>query len=273
MKYIELSELKRLQVELLEKIHQFCKQNNIRYSLSYGTLIGAIRHHGYIPWDDDIDIMMPRPDYERFLEKFNGCFPDIFVKAPELIWSYYAPYANVIDTRIVLSEEHTNHLGEQIGMKIDVFPVDGAPSDEKDYLLLKKKVSEINEILAYKRWHWCSFMKALKKSKKSFAYAVYNRLAHIIHPYSYYQRKLHDTVTELNFDKEEYADILAFGVNFDTRLKRSIFESYTEVAFEGNYFCSIKDYDSFLSVNYGNYMKLPPLEEQIPHHGFKAYWK
>ena len=71
MKQIFIEEMRKLQISILLYVHDFCKENNIRYSLSGGTLLGAVRHKGYIPWDDDIDIMMPRPDYERFVNEFN----------------------------------------------------------------------------------------------------------------------------------------------------------------------------------------------------------
>ena len=89
MKAILPEELNVIQLDILDDIHQFCVNNNIRYSLAFGSLIGAIRHHGYIPWDDDIDIMMPRPDYDVFINSFNGAYKHLVVAAPELDWNYY----------------------------------------------------------------------------------------------------------------------------------------------------------------------------------------
>ena len=108
MKEIGIDELKKLQVEMLVLIDEFCQHNNIRYSLSSGTLIGAVRHKGYIPWDDDIDIMMPREDYDRFVSTFNGAYGHLSLLAPEINCNYYAPYANVFD--ILLSQFETSLL-------------------------------------------------------------------------------------------------------------------------------------------------------------------
>lgn len=72
MKPITTHELRKIQIEILKSIHNYCQENNLRYSLAYGTLLGAVRHKGFIPWDDDIDIMMPRPDYEQFLKGYRG---------------------------------------------------------------------------------------------------------------------------------------------------------------------------------------------------------
>ena len=77
MKQIDIEEIRKIQVSILSYVHDFCKKNYIRYSLSGGTLLGAVRHKGYIPWDDDIDIMMPRPDYERFVNEFNENRKDV----------------------------------------------------------------------------------------------------------------------------------------------------------------------------------------------------
>ena len=130
MKKIETEELKRIQVDILKDIHEFCSINNIHYSLAYGTLLGAIRHQGYIPWDDDIDIMMLRSDYEKFIHTFPGSFKHLSICAPELDLNYYAPYANVWDNRTILDEgiNNADHRGKTIGIKIDVFPIDKTSS-------------------------------------------------------------------------------------------------------------------------------------------------
>ena len=80
MKKIGIEELKELQLNILVDVDKFCRERNYKYSLAYGTLIGAIRHKGYIPWDDDIDIMMPRADYELFIKEFNSAFDNLKVK-------------------------------------------------------------------------------------------------------------------------------------------------------------------------------------------------
>ena len=117
---MNLGDIQRVSIEILQEIDNFCQKNSIRYSLGYGGLIGAIRHKGCIPWDDDIDIIMPRPDYRRLLNEFNGYFPELEVYAPELDWNYYAPYANVCDTRTILKEGRNGHRKTELGIKIDI---------------------------------------------------------------------------------------------------------------------------------------------------------
>ena len=151
MKEIGIEELKSLQVDILKKIHSFCEEKNLRYFIAYGSLIGAIRHKGYIPWDDDIDIVMPRKDYDLFINSFNGNVDNLHVLCPENTPSYYTPYANVCDKRTILDEFHLTHFGIDVGVKIDVFPLDNVPEDSCQYKHLIDKMRRLNSIILTKR--------------------------------------------------------------------------------------------------------------------------
>lgn len=127
-KEIMLEELREIQLQMMDKIHEFCESHNIRYSLGGGTLLGAVRHKGYIPWDDDIDIMLPRPDYDRFIREFEGAYKDLNIQHLGNDDTCCIPFAKVYDNRTVLIEKH-----QRSGVYIDVFPVDGLP--EEQYIL------------------------------------------------------------------------------------------------------------------------------------------
>ena len=269
MKRIELEELKSIQVEILSKVHQFCIENNIRYSLTAGTLLGSIRHKGYIPWDDDIDIAMPRPDYDRFLISFNGVYPDLYVISPELNWNFYAPYANVCDNRTVVYESSNGHRGIDMGIKIDIFPIDGVPSDYSVYMSKLKRIQFINKILWGKRFeisqinlsHFSTSLKILA-AKVLFSFRSY----------ASYQKELNKIVRSYSFSSSEFAHCWVFSA-IENRFKREIFEQYIKVEFENGIYYSIKDYDVLLTALYGDYMQLPPIKKRVGHHNFKAYWK
>ncbi len=273
MRIIELEELKAIQCEILYKIHTFCIDNNINYSLAYGTLIGAVRHKGYIPWDDDIDIMMLRPDYDKFISTFPGVYPELTVCAPEIDLNYYAPYANVWDNRTKL-EERTDlennisiHRGLDIGVKIDIFPMDAVPHKNKRLFVSKYK-----------------FLSRLKNSFNAVSYsttvdnrlshkilsAIYSFVAHIV-GYKRIQKSLMNFAKENKIQDSEKIDLVVINYKERDYLK-SYFESYIDMQFEQYTFKSISGYDYYLSKFYGDYMKLPPKEEQTPHHHFKAYW-
>ena len=109
MKQLTIKEILQVQLDILRDVDAFCRQNKIDYFLVGGTGIGAVRHGGYIPWDDDIDIGMTRPNYDRFLSSFNGNYGNLELYAPEIDLNYYAPYANVCDNRTLLFEGANGH--------------------------------------------------------------------------------------------------------------------------------------------------------------------
>ena len=164
MQRIADSELKLLQLDILCKVDTFCRLNDIEYTLYFGTLIGAVRHNGYIPWDDDIDIAMPRPSYDMFVKSFNGYDNNLYVICPEINLNYYASYANVCDRRTLLLEGKNGHHGVEVGVKIDVFPLDGTPDDEGEYVECVNRINHINRIMKIKRYGFPSNSKRATKA-------------------------------------------------------------------------------------------------------------
>ena len=134
MKELTKEEMRTLWVHMLDVIDAWCRSNGVNYSLSSGTLIGALRHKGFIPWDDDIDIGMPREDYERFVRSFNCAYPGTQLMSPELDPRFCMPFAYVYREDTLLIEEKITYHNFPIGVKVDVFPLDGAPSDYTLYL-------------------------------------------------------------------------------------------------------------------------------------------
>lgn len=269
MKEIGLEELKKLQLDILQKVHQFCCANNIRYSLAAGTLLGAIRHKGYIPWDDDIDIMMPRPDYERFVKSFNGYTDNLYVISPEINWGFYAPYANVCDSRTIVEEGVNGHRGIEMGIKIDVFPIDGLPVDEGEFLEKQNRIIKINNILWSKR---CILHKFPLKCYQGIIMLAIKRLSCSFRSYNSYQKELHSIATAIKFGQTPYANAWVFSV-VKERLDVGYFIDYRDAQFEGRSFNVISEYDRYLRCIYGDYMQLPPKEKRHAHHGFTAFWK
>lgn len=124
-KEIKVEELKQIQLDILKFVDKFCKENNLKYFLAYGTLLGAVRHKGYIPWDDDIDIIMFREDYEKFVTTFKDVNYKVF--ATEVNSKYPYPFAKVGDTRTYYMEEIKDVI--DTGVNIDVFPLDYLPEN------------------------------------------------------------------------------------------------------------------------------------------------
>ena len=207
MKEISIEELKDLQTGMAVKVHTFCQENGIRYYLGYGSLIGAVRHKGYIPWDEDIDLGMPRPDYERFIHSFNGAYPDLKVFAPELDPGYYAPYANVCLEGTLLEEENFSHRGRKIGVKVDIFPIDGAPSDDAAYAKLREKLEKWNRFLFYKI---VRLKPRFRKDKVLWAKTIVWKLMLLPLPLRAIQHRIHTLATSHDFETSEMSDKLSF---------------------------------------------------------------
>ena len=264
MMAIELDELHRLQLDMLKDIDSFCRSHGIRYSLGGGTLLGAVRHGGFIPWDDDVDIMMPRADYDRFVSTYNHkespyrCIS--YIKTREV--RYAKAWAKVHDTRTVCKE--TNESADlRHGIFIDVFPIDGLPEDEKKCAkFLKRNAS-------YKHRLKMSMVRVTKynKTMNPFKFA----LSQIV-PTKVWKKLSDRTSRKYEFESSKYAGATTGSYLMKERYRRHIFEHYVDIPFEDCTFRAVKDWHIYLEQHYNDYMALPP-EGQRETHSIKAYWK
>ena len=270
MKEITDKELLQLQLDILRDVDSFCRENGIEYFLVGGTGIGAVRHGGYIPWDDDIDIGMIRPYYDKFLATFNGTYKNLRVYAPEIDWEYYAPYANVCDTRTLLLEGANGHRKDEIGVKIDIFPYDGVPSNEAEFKVMRKNAFKILNSCYIKRY------KLSKDANKTFRLVCSVLIKKIIllpQSYSSLQKKLKSLSQQIPYEKAECLEKIVFPYEKNRPCKKELFEIYCDMKFEGLTIRNLKGYDEYLRSVFGDYMQLPPEEQRVAHHGFVAYWK
>jgi lipopolysaccharide cholinephosphotransferase len=253
----DIQELRQIQTGILDKVHQFCEQHNLRYFLSSGTLIGAVRHKGYIPWDDDIDIYMPRQDYEQFLQTFydeEGVYRAI---NPVTEPHYYYTFAKVVDQRTRMVEKETE--GYEIGVYMDIFPVDYVTEDvqERERIFKRKK-------LLYK----------IRRCKISRSNPLQSKLAYFVYrhwPLSVRQverriRQLivHDTPTQTVCNMTEAGPALKGCFPAED------IASAVDIEFEGKMYKTMVGYEDYLQRTYGDYMTLPPVEQRVTHH-FEAY--
>ena len=144
MKEMTLQDVQKVSFDILKDVHSFCELHQIRYSLAYGTLIGAVRHKGFIPWDDDVDIVIPRPDFERFCQEYKSSL-GYELYTPEDSYNFL-PYARVCDNEHTIVKTNRPWSTEPTGIWIDIFPLDGLPSDETDFLNLVKSLRSIQKI-------------------------------------------------------------------------------------------------------------------------------
>ncbi len=271
MKKIEIEELKEIQLELLQYIHDFCIKQGINYSLCGGTLIGAVRHKGYIPWDDDIDIMMPRPDYEKFLSLFNNSQIQKNVDYKVIDCTndkqYFQPFAKVVNIKTSLVETYDRPL-ESLGAYVDVFPCDGLPDDSSERDLYWKKIfrlRNLNTIIYQKK---LDNIKGLKKILRKILYVVFKML-----PATFYAKKVNAKARRNDFESAQFVACSVFGYGRREEVPHSVFDSYVDLTFEGRKFKAMIGYDKYLSSLYGDYMQLPPEEKRVAKHDFEVFWR
>ena len=270
MKEMTRDEMKALQLEILKTVDRFCRDNDIQYTVAEGTCIGAVRHMGYIPWDDDVDIAMTRPNYERFIHSFDRYHKDLAIYAPELKWDYYAPYANVFDKRTILDEGLNGHNGMEIGVKIDIFPIDGVATDIKKCHRNKRIMALLWNILYIKR---VKINKTYHKSLRHYLRFLVKRVILFPVKYTSVQRAIRHFATKYSFEDSINVDNCIFPHRRDSWCSQHVFDGYKDVTFEGITVSIMNGYNEYLTKLYGDYMTPPPEEKRIASHGFKAFWK
>lgn len=260
-KIIGTEELKKIQLQILDDVAQFCEERGLRYYLAYGTLLGAVRHKGYIPWDDDIDIHIPRPDYERFLREYNNTESPYKVVSPESESRYRVPFAKVHYPKSIVREFHFKP--DVFGVYIDIFPLDGVESQAQ-----AKECGELRRLMHVKNSVFLKSMPFKRKLRLTITKLILLPLS-----LSKLLKRIKSTATRCIYDKSD--NVCSFMSRTAAReiLPRSVFDNYVMLPFEGKEYRAPKGYDSYLKANYGDYMQLPPEEKRISHHNSEARWK
>ena len=262
----DIRELQKIEFDILCDIDDFCRKHGIRYFLCGGTLLGAVRHKGFIPWDDDVDIGMLRPDYERFIASYTS---DRY----ELHWygnrsKYFFPFAKVCDRRTLLTGGDFPDLG--CGVFVDITPFDEIDDDPAKW---RKAV---------RRWHWILNILTLRnirlfrKGRSLFnQLVVFCRAPLRLFPNRVFLKWLDRKNTEkCKMENRKIACLVPGGMyGLKDIHSPNAFSGTDTVVFEGKPFPAMSGWGQYLTNLYGDYMQLPPLEKRIAHHDFHAWWK
>ena len=268
---IPSDKLKEISLSVLIQLDEICKQQGLRYTLAYGTLIGAIRHKGFIPWDDDIDIAMPRPDYEKFIEYCQQNETPFYFVSANTDKRYCYLFAKACAKDTVLIENTADRYDCPLGVYVDIFPIEGlGDSKEQADKNYDKKVHARKKLIVSGR-------KKFRRTKSRawwyqpfrFAYFLWTRL---FSPNKQI-KKIEKFYKQIDFDSSSYAGITCADYGKKNIVDKDVFASYTTVEFEGKEFVAVKRYDEYLTALYGDYMTPPPENKRKSHHHFTAYFK
>lgn len=270
---LKLEEIKKIEFDILQNVANFCEENNIRYYLAYGTLLGAVRHKGFIPWDDDIDIVMPRPDYIKFIQLYSlkkNC--DFYVlSTTETNPNHMYTFAKVFDIRTDKIEKGIIYKENSLrGLDIDIFPIDGLPDNIKCYNRFKLHQKKLFSAFLISRIKFVKSNSVIKNILKYMGLTLF----HIIGTTTFI-KLINKRAMKFNFDDSKYigCNVSFFSINRERFLKYD-FAKPIKMQFEGASFFVPSSYHEYLSVLYGdNYMQLPSKDKQETHHLYQAYWR
>ena len=257
-------ELKETLIAMMQWFHQFCVDNDIRYYVVDGTMLGAARHQGFIPWDDDIDVGVPRRDYEKLAsilnEKTEGRYvletPDS--PAKEFIYTYSKLY----DTTTTLVEHARKDIRR--GVFIDIFPLDGIGNSVDES---KNNYKRIDFLFKF----YMARVVAVRSGRsfyKNAAVMAEQLIPECIINNQKLRRELVAECKKHDFDECLYGGNLLSTWRFREVMERKIMGTPTLYQFENIEVFGVEDYDGYLTSLYGDWRKLPPAEKQVTHHDF-----
>lgn len=263
--HLDKETLRKLQLAELDSLNffdDFCRSHGLTYYLCGGCLIGSLRNKGFVPWDDDIDVLMPRPDYEQFLRLYKEENPSerfVLLDADKEN-TYGNIFAVIADTDHTLIKEYQQDMDMPHGIPLDIFPIDGLASGKfaryiqymwtMIYSLFRSGIVPKNQggVLKFGSKLLLGIFKGKNIRYKIWKFAEKRMSCH-------------------SFETSENVAELCAGFYFMKKVyPRSIYDGVCEVLFEGRKYLAMKNYDEYLKIPFGNYMELPPEEKRVAHH-------
>lgn len=263
---LSLKESQDVELETMQKLHEYCEKHGLRYLLAFGSLIGAIRHKGFIPWDNDMDVYMPRPDFEKLLE-ISASEPigeDLYVTYYTLDEKYFYNCIRICDDRTEVKVPYIPVQPSRMGVWVDIFAVDGLPKGR-----IRRKIIHFKSLLLYYAFR-ANVYGTL--DNKNLLRKILKKIVVRIVPNS--KQQLNRLISSFEkkysfYDYDESAIIFAKDM---IPIPQSDFDDPMLVDYEKYKFKIPKHYDKILTEIYGDYMQLPDESQRHPHE-ILAYWK
>lgn len=262
MKKINLDQVKKIELDILIEFDKLCKKNNLYYVMCGGTLLGAVRHKGFIPWDDDIDVLMPRPDYERLINGINIDISGMPAYMEICSWKHSnsnVPFIKIRDNRTKVQAKYIDDESES-SLWIDIFPMDGAPTDDLQLEKLFNKSLRARRLLKVKSARNGEGKTLIKRILKPI-------IKFILKPISFKSlcNKIDQVAKTYDYNKCEKVAGVLWGYGPQERIDKKRFMTPIQMNFEGYIFNAPSNYDEYLRGLYKNYMELPPEDKRITH--------
>lgn len=256
----EIKKLKETELELFKQFIRICEENSLKYFVIGGTALGAVRHKGFIPWDDDIDVALPREDYEEFLSIAPDLLPNnAFLQTFITDKNYPHPFAKIRNCETTFIEKSLSKINMNHGVYIDIFPLDGCPNTgiKEKYFKLKNKILRISISNAYliDTTQDCKIKKVIKRFIKTL-FPDYKKSVIMID-------KLYK---ENQYNKAKLVANYCGAWGEKEVMPKEYFGNGTEGEFEGIKVTLPEKTHEYLTSLYGDYMKLPPVEKRVAHH-------
>lgn len=272
LRKLNLKETQEELLNLLLKFDSFCKEHKINYFLSGGTLLGAIRHQGFIPWDDDIDLMLPRPDYQKLKYHLENSNISLEYQDFDKTEGYFFPYLRIVDSSVIVKipfyERYDfKRVGESLNLFIDIFPLDGVPKSKFKQKVLIFKIIYLRKFAKASliRIDWFTNKEDfLIKRVGKFLFTPFILLLKLF-GHVYFLIKMDKILKKNEFNESENIAELAFAYDDNIIFSKNAVASSLDVNFEGYTFKAPLGYDEYLTNNYGSYMQLPPEDKRVTH--------
>lgn len=257
---LTIKEQQQVMLDIMKAFHEFSLKNNISYILIYGTLLGAVRHKGFIPWDNDMDVGVPRPEYDRLVSLLNSG-----EKVGEHYYhlhytndnNYHYQIIRICDDRTTVQPPYIRNQPKRMGVWLDIFPIDGVPEKtlagrfHRARLYINKKI-QIADIYAV-------------RGKKDIANRIGNIICHIFPNATKRNYKIDKILRQTPYEKSEYVGNMEDRDERILKMSKSFMEDRTLLKFEDSEFYGPEDWDGCLKIAYGDYMQLPPEDKRMSH--------
>lgn len=262
----DLREIQQVELGILRHLDQVCRENGLHFFLSNGTLLGAVKYEGFIPWDDDIDVFMPRYDYDRLMRLSGADSGPYRLLSQERTSGWRLPFAKLCDLS-TCKQETCADFGADIGLDVDIFPLDawsGGAAQARRCGLWRRGVSaSIESRFLSPRTGW-----------RRAALYLFWRLSRLLGCGFFCRRIRREAERGRALAAPAYLGCVVWSLYGGRELiPAEVFGSSVPVRFEGHTYCAPGGYDTYLRRLYGDYAPDPPPDKQVSHHHFRAWYR